>query len=178
MSALAAYRKLAPFTADELVEAINKVLAVRGKPDFAKRTLRFYIAQRVASPPLGSAKFARYGYEHFLCILAARALRDQGMKIDRIVVEVDEIKRGRTDRMEKMVEEWLAQERPFAGTSYVKEVVAAYTTDPGRDSSGIGVAVQRIPLTKNCFLEIFSDSDPKKELTQAAKELEKLLNSL
>lgn len=180
MSVLAKFRKLAPFTADELVEAVNSVLATRGKADFAKRTLRFYISQNVASSPLGSAKFARYGYEHFLCILSARALRDQGTKIDRIVVEVEEIKRGRTDRMEKMVEEWLAQERPFMGgnASYVKEVVAAYTTEAKSDGTKIGVSVQRIPLTKNCFLEFFSDSDARKELTSAKSEIEKLLKSL
>ena len=76
--ALRAYRPLAPWSlrdlaalAGALLEASNIVpvnAAARALP--GERTIRFYVARGLVSPPEGRGTAATYGYRHLLQVLA------------------------------------------------------------------------------------------------------------
>lgn len=120
---------------------------------------------------MGSPKFARYGYEHLLALLGSRALQDQGMKLEQIMVEVEELKRGRLDRLEGLVEQWLDQgDRVPVGI--VREEKENYV----KETSVPGTRVVRIPLGKGATLEIRDDGNFEHSLRKAQEELEQLLS--
>ena len=74
---LSEYKAKAPYTVNELLAAVNSLM---GDEDMTVRTIRYYVGQGVLSRPYGAPKFARYGYEHLVCILGARMLQDKGWK--------------------------------------------------------------------------------------------------
>ncbi len=168
MSILANYRRYAPFTADKLVDAVNSVLSIKGAQPITKRTLRFYTAQEVVAPPMGSPKFARYGYEHLLMLLGARARQDQGMKLDQIKVEVDEVKRGQYARMEQVVESWLGQ------AQVAQAQTASYDETEAGSLAGSEVVV-RVRLTPNSVLEVSQNAPLRAELEAARDALQTLI---
>lgn len=166
-------------TADALVVVVNEFLSERGATLISKRTLRFYTAQDVVPSPMGSPKFARYGYEHVLSLLAARALQDQGQRLDQIRVETSEIHRGRLDRIEGLVEAWLAQ--GFGAgrrTARVREANAEMGADAFSKLASMGSSLVRISLTPNCTIEVVDTPSLATELDRAAKELRKLADRL
>lgn len=170
-------RSYPPMTADGVVLTVNEILANRGATLISKRTLRFYTSQDVVPAPMGSPKFARYGYEHLLSLLGARAMQDQGQKLDQIRMEMDEIRRGRLDRIEALVESWMGQTPP-------QRAKATRTVREGSDSyqsnklAKLGTARIRIPLTTNCNLEVADSADMVQELERASRELSKLIEKV
>ena len=177
MSLLTGYRRYAPFTIDKLLEAANAILASGGAAPVLKRTLRFYTSQKVVPRPLGSPKFARYGYEHLLILLASRALQDQGMKLQQIAHEVEEVKRGQFTRLEKLVEEWLSN-RPIG---LVRERGDAYVVDTDEmtaKSLGIGQLVRQFPLTPNATLSVSGNVLIRAELEEARNAIEAMLKQI
>ncbi|MCC6685378.1 MAG: MerR family transcriptional regulator [Fimbriimonadaceae bacterium] len=78
------YANMPPCTAKELIGHANKVLRAMGLPDVQIRTLRFYIAQGVVPPPVGSPKFARYDFQHLRGIVSSRALQNEGLTLTQI----------------------------------------------------------------------------------------------
>jgi DNA-binding transcriptional MerR regulator len=177
MSLLTSYRRNAPFTIDKLLEAANAVLASGGAVPILKRTLRFYTSQKVVPKPLGSPKFARYGYEHLLIMLAARALQDQGMKLHQIAHEVEEVKRGNFARIEKMVEEWIAN-RPAGLVRETVETYAVDVEDLTARSVSIGTLVRQFPLTANASLTVSGNVLVKNELEAAREAIDGLIKQL
>lgn len=179
-SELSLYRQLAPFTADKLVDAANALLTAKRVHGITKRTLRFYTAQRVVPGPMGSPKFARYGYEHLLTLLAARALQDQGMKLEQIVVEVSEIKRGRLDRLEQLVDGWLSQSDDFPLA--VAENRAGYAKGPARVGQAleaeVGSRVRRISVTRSCTLELGEGAVVETDVKAAIEYLNEFLEKV
>ena len=185
MSVLQEYKKYAPYTANELVDAINHALRRKGEADFSKRTLRFYIAQGVVPPPIGSTKFARYGFEHFLAVLAARALRDRGIRLDKVANELKDLRAGKLDKYEPMVEEWFGQQRIGAlyGHSVMEQPRGYGESRAGRAKSSnpgrlLGTSVQRISLTTRCTLELTGTPDVVRELRQAYQTLHDLIEKV
>lgn len=166
-------------TADALIVVANEFLASRGATLVSKRTLRFYTAQEVVPSPMGSPKFARYGFEHLLSLLAARSLQDQGQRLEQIRRETVEIQRGRLDRIEGLVETWLHQERvqsgKILGSRGVKE---DGTEDPFVKLAGLGTATIRVNLSPNVTLEVSDSLNVVQDLTKAQKELERILSTL
>jgi DNA-binding transcriptional MerR regulator len=79
---LESYRKLAPFTIDELVDAANSALRSKPKLQVTKRTVRYYIAEGIVSHPQGAPKYARYSFEALLRLIGARCLLDQGQTLE------------------------------------------------------------------------------------------------
>lgn len=75
---------MSPCTARELLKCAEQVLGELGLPGIQLRTLRFYIAQGVVPPPIGSLKFARYEFLHLHSLVLSRAMQDQGMKLAEI----------------------------------------------------------------------------------------------
>lgn len=180
MSLLSAYRKYAPYTADTLIDACNAVLSSSGMTPMSKRTLRFYTAKSVVPRPLGSPKFARYGYEHLLTLLASRALQDQGLKLHEIEKEVQEIRRGQFARLEKLVEEWLVHNTRNM-TGLVKESATVYSTTPENltciDYAG-GTAYRTFQLSPRTTLHIEGTAVLKKELEAAQEVIAGLLKQV
>ncbi|HRF60010.1 MAG TPA: MerR family transcriptional regulator [Fimbriimonadaceae bacterium] len=167
-------RVRAPYSIDELLDAVNRILALGQQSPVTVRTLRFYIGQGVVARPIGSPKFARYGYEHLLMLLGARMLQDRGSKLDAIATEVQEIRRGRFDRYEQMIAEWLQQRAPRAAP-FVRESPAHYEASPS--PAMLGHAVTRIKISPNTTVEVALGSDLADELTRAAEALQNLADS-
>jgi len=168
------FRGIAPLTVDQLIVAVNEVLASRGVNLFSKRTLRYYTTQGIVPSPMGSPKFARYGYEHILCLVGARAMQDMGRKIDQIRPEVQEVHRGRFDRIEKVVTDWsendaAARNRSLAAHEYREEFDETRTK-----LVKMATMVGRIPLSPYAMLEIGDCPDVGAEIKKALKELTKI----
>lgn len=162
---LADYKAQAPYTVNELLDAVNSLLGV---DDMSIRTIRYYVGQGVIGRPLGAPKFARYGYEHLVAILAARMLQDQGWKLDRITTEMKDVRAGKPDKYAAKVDDWLP-------TRAVRERRKTYGT--GSAHSRIGNS-HRFVLTERSAIEIASAADLRKELSDASKALTKLIRSL
>ena len=162
---LSEYKAQAPYTVNELLAAVNSLM---GDEDMTVRTIRYYVGQGVLSRPYGAPKFARYGYEHLVCILAARMLQDKGWKLDRITHELAEARNGAPDAYAKRVEDWLP-------TRVVRERRKAYGTSNGSARNG---NVHRFVLTEKSAIEIAANTELKKELVDASKSLQKLVKSL
>lgn len=83
------YANMPPCTAKELIAHANKVLRAMGLPDVQIRTLRFYIAQGVVPPPVGSPKFARYEFSHLNSLVILRMMQNQGMRLAEIKGQIE-----------------------------------------------------------------------------------------
>jgi DNA-binding transcriptional MerR regulator len=154
------YREAAPFKVGELLAALDRLL---GKGTISIRTLRYYGAVGVMPRPLGAPKFARYGYEHLLSILAAKMLQDRGMKLESIVDALAPIREGRFDSFEAEVETWLSG-------NVVREGLRGFGASSVPD--------RRIALTSICTIEIAADADLRPALEDADKALQELIRSL
>lgn len=97
--ALRAYRALAPWSlrdlaslAGALLEASNIVpvnAAARAQP--GERTIRFYVARGLVSPPEGRGTAATYGYRHLLQVLAIKLRQMEGATLDSLGKELAEL---------------------------------------------------------------------------------------
>jgi len=97
--ALRAYRALAPWSlrdlaslAGALLEASNIVpvnAAARALP--GERTIRFYVARGLVSPPEGRGTAATYGYRHLLQVLAIKLRQMEGATLDSLGKELAEL---------------------------------------------------------------------------------------
>lgn len=154
------YKKLSPFTINELLTAVNELLE---DGDVTIRTIRFYVGQGILDRPMGAPKFARYSYEHLVSLLVARMLQDNGYKLHQIVKELEEVKKGRTEKWEPRVDEWLANR-------VVRERRRGYQVSQGS-------TVRRISLTDKAILEMASDVDVARELRSASGALNKLIKA-
>ncbi len=106
--ALRAYRALAPWSlrdlaslAGALLEASNIVpvnAAARALP--GERTIRFYVARGLVSPPEGRGTAATYGYRHLLQVLVIKLRQMEGATLDSLGKELAELA---GDMMERRV---------------------------------------------------------------------------
>ncbi len=97
--ALRAYRALAPWSlrdlaglAGALLEASNIVpvnAAARALP--GERTIRFYVARGLVSPPEGRGTAATYGYRHLLQVLAIKLRQMEGATLEALGKELAEL---------------------------------------------------------------------------------------
>jgi len=97
--ALRAYRALAPWSlrdlaglAGALLEASNIVpvnAAARALP--GERTIRFYVARGLVSPPEGRGTAATYGYRHLLQVLAIKLRQMEGATLEALAKELAEL---------------------------------------------------------------------------------------
>jgi len=99
LEALRAYRTLAPWSlrdlaalAGALLDASNVVPvnpAARAHP--GERTIRFYVARGLVSPPEGRGTAATYGYRHLLQVLAIKLRQMEGATLDALTRELTEL---------------------------------------------------------------------------------------
>ena len=95
LAALRAYRVLAPWGLRDLAALAGGVLeasgviplsaAARTRP--TERTIRFYVARGLVSPPEGRGTAAMYGYKHFLQVLAIKLRQMEGATLDVLTRE-------------------------------------------------------------------------------------------
>lgn len=99
LAALRAYQPLAPWSlrdlaalAGALLEASSVVpvnAAARAHP--GERTIRFYVARGLVSPPEGRGTAATYGYRHLLQVLAIKLRQMEGATLDALTKELAEL---------------------------------------------------------------------------------------
>lgn len=99
LESLRAYRALAPWSlrdlaalAGALLDASNVVPvnpAARAHP--GERTIRFYVARGLVSPPEGRGTAATYGYRHLLQVLAIKLRQMEGATLDALTRELAEL---------------------------------------------------------------------------------------
>lgn len=116
--ALRAYRALAPWSlrdlaalAGALLEASNIVpvnAAARALP--GERTIRFYVARGLVSPPEGRGTAATYGYRHLLQVLVIKLRQMEGATLDSLGRELAELA---GDMMERRVASALGPALPM-----------------------------------------------------------------
>lgn len=178
MANVSTYRKYAPFTIDRLISVCNVILEPSAKPPIMKRTLRYYTAQGVVPKPIGSPKFARYGYEHLLAILTARALQDQGSKLHEVKLELADIARGQFTRYENLIEEWLKSNRSNLELIVKESAAEVEPSKMSADAYPSGVLRKHFQLTPNTTLAVEGKAVLRTELLAAQGALDAMLKDL
>ncbi|HXE56907.1 MAG TPA: MerR family transcriptional regulator [Gemmatimonadales bacterium] len=95
LGVLREYRALAPWSLRDLAAVAGAILeasdifpvnaAARARP--SERTIRFYVARGLVSPPEGRGTAAIYSYRHLLQVLAIKLRQMEGATLDAIVKE-------------------------------------------------------------------------------------------
>jgi MerR-like DNA binding protein len=96
LTTLREYRPLAPWGLRDLTALAAGILdasgivpvssVARSRP--TERTIRFYVARGLVSPPEGRGTAATYGYRHLLQVLAVKLRQMEGATLDVIVREM------------------------------------------------------------------------------------------
>ncbi len=99
LTILREYRGLAPWGVRDLAALAGGILdssaivpvssVARSRP--SERTIRFYVARNLVSPPDGRGTAATYGYRHLLQVLAIKLRQMEGATLDTIVQELTEV---------------------------------------------------------------------------------------
>lgn len=169
MPALTDYVRLAPFTLDEVVDAVNSVLRGLPKLHVTARTVKFYIAKGLVPGPVGGPRGARYSMEHVLRVVANRCFPQRGRSLEEAREEMDRLLAHdlgtAIESVQAMVNEIstpqeLAPPRPvmMAMPSMVREATAPMGRLPAP------VSVRRIPLRPGIILEVSEGVDLKHEI--------------
>lgn len=117
LDALRAYRVLAPWGLRDLAALAGGVLEASGiiplsaaaKIRPTERTVRFYVARGLVSPPDGRGTAAVYGYKHFLQVLAIKLRQMEGATLDVLTREFAE---QAGDQLERRVASVLGPQLP------------------------------------------------------------------
>lgn len=96
LATLREYRSLAPWGLRDLSALAAGILeasgivpvspVARSRP--TDRTIRFYVARGLVSPPEGRGTAATYGYRHLLQVLAVKVRQMEGATLDTIIREM------------------------------------------------------------------------------------------
>lgn len=99
LQALREYRGLAPWNLRDLSAVVGAVLeasavtpinaAARATP--SERTIRFYVARGLVSPPEGRGTAATYSYRHFLQLLCIKLRQMEGGTLTAITKEMKDL---------------------------------------------------------------------------------------
>ena len=140
LTVLREYHALAPWSLRDLSALAGGILDVSGVVPInaaanarpSERTIRFYVAQNLVSPPEGRGTAAIYTYRHLLQVLAIKLRQMEGATLDTIVREFG----GLTgDTIERRVASAL-------GTSLPRPRELQLLQDPGTRRGRVGRAVQ------------------------------------
>lgn len=120
LALLRAYRILAPWGLRDLAALASGVLeasgviplsaAARTRP--TDRTIRFYVARGLVSPPEGRGTAAMYGYKHFLQVLAIKLRQMEGATLETLTKEFAD---QPGDQLERRVASVLGPQLPPPG---------------------------------------------------------------
>jgi DNA-binding transcriptional MerR regulator len=174
------YAKLAPWNIRDLAALAGAVLdasavtpinaAAQSRP--SDRTIRFYVARQLMSPPEGRGTAATYGYRHLLQLFAIKLRQMEGVTLATITKELAE---SPGDVLEKRVasalgnlptlEELTLQPR-VAPRGRVRRAMQHWATPPARPLVDDGGAVTpdaaagmwvHVPLGDGLALEVRAD---------------------
>lgn len=196
--ALERYRRLGPFSLDELVDAANAVLRHKGAEPLSRRTVRYYIVEDLVPQAEGPPKYARYTFDHLVAVVAVRALQDEGFTLEQIRQEMKRMRvpggiahranawlrdpepsrrspeywsrRGMNDRVDADTPARLAPRPPPRVEEPAATAAAAGAAD------GVGHPVRRIQLTPDLTLELREGADLKTALRVAVNKLIEIMS--
>ena len=145
LAALRAYRTLAPWGLRDLAALTGGVLEVSGVIPLSaaartrptERTIRFYVARGLVSPPEGRGTAAMYGYQHFLQVLAIKLRQMEGATLETLTREFAEVP---GDQLERRVAGALGPQLPPPN-----EVVTGGPQARGRSARALTGSAPRIP---------------------------------
>lgn len=120
LTILRSYRALAPWGLRDLAALAGGVLEASGviplsaaaKTRPTERTIRFYVARGLVSPPEGRGTAAMYGYKHFLQVLAIKLRQMEGATLEGLTREFAE---QPGDQLERRVASVLGPQLPLPG---------------------------------------------------------------
>ncbi|HEU4698949.1 MAG TPA: MerR family transcriptional regulator [Gemmatimonadales bacterium] len=140
LAILREYRALAPWGLRDLSAVAGGILdasgvvpinaAARARP--SERTIRFYVAQGLVSPPEGRGTAAIYTYRHLLQVLAIKLRQMEGATLEQIT---QELKALTGDTIERRVAASLGVGIPLPGQLQLVH-------EPGMARGKVGRAVQ------------------------------------
>ncbi len=179
MPTLADYRRLSPFSIDELVDAVNAILRDRPRMEVSKRTVRYYVALGTLPAPRGTPKFARYEMEHLVRLVGARCLQDRGKSLDEAKEQVDHLLSGGLEDAMHHVD-LLALPKPSDDMTTARTADRGYETRETRPTSRPTSwprtpRVTRLQLTEGITLEFEDRWADEEALLLARMQINELL---
>jgi hypothetical protein len=162
LATLREYRPLAPWGLRDLTALAAGILdasgvvpvssVARSRP--TERTIRFYVARGLVSPPEGRGTAATYGYRHLLQVLAVKLRQMEGATLDAIVREMagvtgDAIERRAASALGTRLPPPAALELPRgrgAGRGRVGRALDAWLAPPPPAGSTEPSSCRRIPV--------------------------------
>jgi len=160
LATLREYRPLAPWGLRDLTALAAGILDVSGVVPVSsvarsrptERTIRFYVARGLVSPPEGRGTAATYGYRHLLQVLAVKLRQMEGATLDAIVREMagqtgDAIERRAASALGARLPRPTALElerRPGAGRGRVGRALDGWLAAP--PAAGEPSSCRRIPV--------------------------------
>lgn len=117
LGSLREYRRLAPWNARDLARTAAAILERAGARPLNpaantlpnQRTIRFYVARGLVTPPDGRGTAATYGYRHLLQVLGIKLRQMEGARLEQIGRELSEMT---GDLLERRVASVLGPELP------------------------------------------------------------------
>lgn len=200
MPRLEDYRRLEPFSADELIECANALLRSLPQVQVQKRTLRFYSSKGLLPPPEGPRSKAVYRYEHLVILVALRVFKQIGVKLERIKEVINTNASGDPHKLAQIAQNYLDKLQqtnrpdPLAETLYADffakdedldelafseiNVVSSALLNPPKPPlpSSIGAQhVVRLPLGGGITLEFKKEKPISEALKEALLKIQSLL---
>jgi DNA-binding transcriptional MerR regulator len=173
LQTLREYRNLAPWNLHDLSAVVGAVLeasavtpinaAARATP--SERTIRFYVARGLVSPPEGRGTAATYSYRHFLQVLHIKLRQMEGAALTSLTKEMQELT---GDVLERRAAGTLGPSLPAPDRLALRGVEGmprgrsgrALSSWLARDSEaapGQATAWRRIPVMRGVELHVESD---------------------
>jgi hypothetical protein len=169
LATLREYRPLAPWGLRDLAALAGAILdasgvvpinaAARAQP--SERTIRFYVARGLVSPPEGRGTAAVYTYKHMLQVLAIKLRQMEGATLETIVREAESLS---GDMIERRVAQTLGPalphpsqlallQAPGTGRGRVGRALQAWIAPPDAGAAR-GVSCRRITVAPGVELLI------------------------
>jgi hypothetical protein len=175
LATLREYRALAPWGLRDLTALAAGILdtsgvvpvssVARSRP--SERTIRFYVARGLVSPPEGRGTAATYGYRHLLQVLAVKLRQMEGATLGAIMREMGGIT---GDTIERRVASTLGprlpgpstlelERRPGSGRGRVGRALEGWLAPPPAGGGAEPTTCRRIPVAPGVEL-IVDDRHP------------------
>jgi hypothetical protein len=162
LATLREYRTLAPWGLRDLTAIAAGILDVSGVVPVSpvarsrptERTIRFYVARGLVSPPEGRGTAATYGYRHLLQVLAVKLRQMEGATLGAIVREMGGVT---GDTVERRVASTIGprlpgpsalelERGPGSGRGRVGRALEAWLAPPPAGSGTEPSTCRRIPV--------------------------------
>ena len=187
------YRSLAPWGLRDLTAIAAGILDVSGVVPVSsvarsrptERTIRFYVARGLVSPPEGRGTAATYGYRHLLQVLAVKLRQMEGATLEAIVREMTGVT---GDAVERRVAATLGpripgpsslelERGPRSGRGRVGRALDAWIAPPPAGTATEPTSCRKIPVGPGVEL-IVDDRHPALRRPEAAATLSAGVRSL